>query len=592
MKPHNTLLKKIIILFISIFIPISIFSLTAVNRSNRKLKDQVLASIDSNNENYISQLNTALDSIHINSFNLINQTNIRDLSYASMALSPYSHSVQVKLLREQIAGLCLNSSLVESAHIYYQNNNIVYHSPGFRYGSFHHISEKEKAVLEKHIKEQRSLHYYLDPFTKQKTLAFLLSPINHLDYCASIVLSPDELRDYMNANSTYDGEHYLLVFDNDFVLTDLPSRMRNDSIALHEKLMKNTSGKHYIKVALGNEDYYVFSYAMKDTSAYYMRLIPAKILLKHINTTPLLIVLFSALTLGACILFFIGIYHIVHQPLYQLATAFEEVENGNFKITIADHKNTDFAYLFQAFNNMTLRLDKLIERDYNQKMLLQKAELKQLQAQINPHFLYNSFFMLQRMIKMEMVEESQEVANALGIYFRYLTRNSMDNVTLAEEYEHAKNYAYIQGLRFAGRIQIHLEDIPAAFRHLPVPKLILQPLLENAFNYGLKNKIENGLLEVHFSGAEDTLVITVEDNGDELTDELLDSLKQKLHTVITDSKNYEMTGLFNIQRRLTIFSNFKNVLHVSRSGLGGLCVTILLQKKTSEVNENALTHCR
>lgn len=73
-------------------------------------------------------------------------------------------------------------------------------------------------------------------------------------------------------------------------------------------------------------------------------------------------------------------------------------------------------------------------------MLLQKAELKQLQAQINPHFLYNSFFMLQRMIKMDLSEESQKMASALGKYFRYLTRNSMDAVTLETEYEHAKTY--------------------------------------------------------------------------------------------------------------------------------------------------------
>ena len=88
----------------------------------------------------------------------------------------------------------------------------------------------------------------------------------------------------------------------------------------------------------------------------------------------------------------------VHKPLSKLTDAFDEVEHGNFQVQIIQTGNDDFAYLYHAFNNMALKLSRLIERDYNQKLLLQKAEMKQLQAQINPHFLYNTFIMLQRMI--------------------------------------------------------------------------------------------------------------------------------------------------------------------------------------------------
>lgn len=76
----------------------------------------------------------------------------------------------------------------------------------------------------------------------------------------------------------------------------------------------------------------------------------------------------------------------VHKPLSKLTDAFDEVEHGNFQVQIIQTGNDDFAYLYHAFNNMALKLSRLIERDYNQKLLLQKAEMKQLQAQINPHF--------------------------------------------------------------------------------------------------------------------------------------------------------------------------------------------------------------
>lgn len=584
MQPHSTLLKKILILFISIFIPLTLISIFVINNSNYKLKNQVLTSIDANNSNYISQFANNLDNIYINSFNMINQSNFRNFSNIFPGSSPYDKRTQVKLLREQISGICLSSKFVESAHIYFENLGTAYNSPGYYYGSFHDISEKELYALDKMKQNPQILHYDSDPITEKPHLAFFLTPQNTSNYSARIDISQTELQDYMVANSTYENEHYLLTSGDTFVLTDFDSKLHKEVSTLKKELQKRLPEKSYTTATLNGEDYYVFSYEISDMSLEYLRFIPTKSLLKNINTAPFLIFCFYLFVFGACVLFFVGIYRIVHQPFFQLTTAFEQVEEGNFKVSITDNKNDDFAYLFQAFNDMTLKLGKLIERDYNQKMLLQKAELKQLQAQINPHFLYNSFFMLQRMIKMELMEEAQEMANALGVYFRYLTRNSMDQVTLAEEYEHAKTYSYIQGLRFEGRIQIHFEELPLEFAKLPVPKLILQPLLENAFNYGLHNKLKDGLLEIHFSSDNDALTIIVEENGEELTDEVLNTLSEKLETAKTESADFEMTGLLNIQRRLNIFSNYNYSMHVSRSHMGGLCVSITLNKNITEVN--------
>lgn len=271
----------------------------------------------------------------------------------------------------------------------------------------------------------------------------------------------------------------------------------------------------------------------------------------------------------------------VHKPLSKLTDAFDEVEHGNFQVQIIQTGNDDFAYLYHAFNNMALKLSRLIEQDYNQKLLLQKAEMKQLQAQINPHFLYNSFFMLQRMIRFEP-EEASMVANALASCFRYITKNSMDHVTLAEEYAHMKNYVYIQGLRFAGRIQIELEELPDCFSSLSVPKLILQPILENAFQYGLKNKMCDGLIRVRFLSKEHSLLMIIEDNGEELSDELLTTLQKKLQDSAHSSAGVEMSGILNIQRRLHIFSNDRDTLEISRSLLGGLCATIMLHMESDD----------
>ena len=324
----------------------------------------------------------------------------------------------------------------------------------------------------------------------------------------------------------------------------------------------------------------------------YTRLIPTDDILNATRVTPLLNMFFILLISAACIIFFVEIYRLVHRPLSHLINAFKEMETGNFKVQIANVHSPDFAYLYQEFNKMAQKLELLIEKDYTQKLLLQKAELKQLQAQINPHFLYNSFFMLQRMIQTENIEDAQSVANALGVYFRYLTRNNMDHVKLSEEYRHAQNYAYIQGLRFSGRIQIDFEELPAGYADIPVPKLILQPILENAFNYGLANKMKDGLLQVHFHPDNEVLQIDIEDNGEELTDEKLCNLSNALLEVQSTGTNVEMSGILNIQRRLIIFSNTHDSLHVSRSTLGELRVSIILGKFRKGNIHDETINCR
>lgn len=578
MKSHNTLLKKIILLFISIFIPLTTISLITIVKSNHKLQNQVLSSIDSNNLNYISQLNTALDNIYINSYNLINQSNFKNFSNTYTNFSSYEKRTQVKLIQEQLSGLKISSPFIESAHAYFLDSAIAFHSHGYMYGSFHRLSSEDVQTFHKIAESEKFSHYFQNPITEKPSFDFFITPENSDAYVAGITISQHEIEKYLAANSAYKNEGFLFSSDSVVEINRLPDEIKDDAITIRKQIEENHNINTFFQATLDGTNYYVFFYEIPSLSAQYIRLIPTSSLLKNIHTAPILIILFFLFVFGACILFFICVYRLIHKPLHQFTNAFEELEKGNFSVTIDDTSNADFAYLFRSFNTMTSKLNRLIEQDYNQKMLLQKAELKQLQAQINPHFLYNSFFMLQRMIKMELSDESQEMASALGKYFRYLTRNNMDNVTLETEYEHAKTYAYIQGLRFTGRIQIEFEDLPAEYKNLPVPKLILQPLLENAFNYGLNNKMENGLLKIHFLHSGDSLTIIVEDNGEELTDELLQSLENKLNTAKETSTDYEMTGLLNIQRRLAIFSDYTYSLNVTRSDMGGLCVSICLRK--------------
>lgn len=155
------------------------------------------------------------------------------------------------------------------------------------------------------------------------------------------------------------------------------------------------------------------------------------------------------------------------------------------------------------------QISRLIDEVYVQTNLAQRAQLKQLQAQINPHFLYNSFFVLSRRVKRHDFENAQELAKHLGNYFQFLARNESDFVMLRQEVEHAKSYAAIQGTRFISRLSIEFGELPVECEGILVPRLILQPLLENAFEHGLENKMKDGILKVSFEEGENEIRIHV-----------------------------------------------------------------------------------
>ena len=261
---------------------------------------------------------------------------------------------------------------------------------------------------------------------------------------------------------------------------------------------------------------------------------------------------------------------IIHKPMTLLMEAFGKVKEGNLEQHIYRNEDDEFAYLYNGFNDMEDQLRHLIDEVYVQTNLAQKAQLKQLQAQINPHFLYNSFFTLSRRIKRQDYENAEEFAKHLGNYFRYLTRNGSDYIPLGQEVAHAKSYAAIQGVRFAGRLSVEFGELPEEYAAYQVPRLILQPLLENAFEHGLENRISDGLLRISFSENSQEFRITVEDNGEEASDSDIEQMRKSL----SETEQEEVTGIVNIHRRLQFYFKNKAGLSIARSQLGGVAVSI------------------
>jgi two-component system sensor histidine kinase YesM len=272
-------------------------------------------------------------------------------------------------------------------------------------------------------------------------------------------------------------------------------------------------------------------------------------------------------------LFSIKVKQMVITPLNKLMKAFSGLDKDNTKVKVEYDKNDEFNYVYAQFNDMLAKLKQLIKQVYEEKLYSNNAELKQLQYQIAPHFLYNCLFIINRLAKMKNMEAVIKFSQHLGNYYQFITRSGEQEITLSAEFAHLYEYIGIQSMRFGKRITVDQDEQLEIFKTVLVPRLILQPIVENAYNYGLKNKIHSGIIRLKNDCINDVITIRIEDNGDELTDDKLSELNQKMNNL---RKISETTGILNIHRRMQIQFGDQYGIQVSRSELGGMCVVMMI----------------
>ena len=269
-------------------------------------------------------------------------------------------------------------------------------------------------------------------------------------------------------------------------------------------------------------------------------------------------------------------YSMIRRPINRMGKAMRLMEGGDFSARIQPTWSAEFQQMFDQFNRMAAHTQRYIQQEYELRLLNSKAELKQMQYQISPHFLYNTYFTLRAMLLDEEYEQAEQLALIMGKYLRYITTSNHEYAALGEEIEHAVAYMQIQQIRFGSRVRADFEECPAEEKKLQVPKLILQPLIENAFEHGVKHQTEESLIRVSFVCTPEAVRILVEDSGRSATDEMIHQVRRRLEA--EDEPGGDSVALVNIQKRLRMVYQNGSCLRVSRSSLGGFCSEIYIRK--------------
>lgn len=261
-------------------------------------------------------------------------------------------------------------------------------------------------------------------------------------------------------------------------------------------------------------------------------------------------------------------------PIFKLKRLMKQAESGDLTVRFNFQHNDEIGELGQSFNHMIARIDQLIQMVYVEQENKRTAEMKSLQEQIKPHFLYNTLDTISWMARDYDAEDIVRLVDALTNMFRIGLSHGKDIITVKEEITHVSNYLYIQKIRYKDKLNyvIHVDESLYA---IEVPKLILQPLVENAIYHGVKAKRGGGTITITGVPEGENLVFTVQDNGAGMPQEKVEELNRRMseRSVLDEQKSF---GLFYIRERIQLCYGKGYGVHVE-SALGeGTRVTITL----------------
>lgn len=262
------------------------------------------------------------------------------------------------------------------------------------------------------------------------------------------------------------------------------------------------------------------------------------------------------LTVGSLVILTIGLYFFITSklilPLRMLKEKMKQASLGDLEVKIVNKGTDEIADLSENFNSMIIKIKALLTKSVNEQKQLKIAELRTMQAQINPHFLYNSLETIIWMAEAKKGQEVIEITKALSYFFRITLSKGKDFILLEDEINHVRNYLTIQKMRYQDILDVnfHLNDDILKYK---IIKLTLQPIIENAIYHGIKNKRGKGLVRIKGDFTpEGNISIDVIDNGIGMTDDKLREVRQQLSSGLPFEKDQGGFGMVNVHQRIRL----------------------------------------
>lgn len=567
-----SIFNKIVLIICALLVPILILYTYSYQVSTNVVENAIHDSNINRLSFFNSQVDSIADQMGMVAFTLMKDRDVLELELDSNLQNSYDNLLTKQLIGDKI-------SIQSNAIVW--GNQISLFFPGIRqhistdtnrkYDLTHlQSSNVEKWSYEKKVTDQGSgdyfVRYLIDPYRPDNN-------IDHANLVIEVAFSAGNIVDMLNTlKEGSDGEPFFYHPNYSPIINNTANTASVSAIVkMLNEMDLNQSGQETIKL---NGLNYIVNYTKSQTLGWYIiDFLPMETVLLPMtysrNLFNLAIISLLVLSIIAAAI----LYRNVQVPIRELIIGIHLIKNGDYSGRVKKKTDNEFQYLFVEFNRMAEKIQQLIERVYKGDIALREATLKQLQSQINPHFLYNSFAFIQSMAQLNNHRAIITATQHLSKYYRYTTYIDRQDASLIEEITFVENYLMIHKLQMH-RLEYSI-NIPEEMQYLEVPKLIVQPIVENAVIHGIEPQIGVGIIQIFAEQSDQFNKVIIEDNGGGLDQAALEQVKFRL-TGLSEAHN--SCGLWNVQQRLLYRYGHESGLQIEPSSLGGLKVTINMKK--------------
>ena len=341
-----------------------------------------------------------------------------------------------------------------------------------------------------------------------------------------------------------------------------------------DRLLENVKEDEKVFFSVYQEKYNLGAYT----------LIPGKLLSRNQKILNENLILITLIMLVVISISFYFASRSLSRPLENMTRTVKRIQNGETQLRMENLKNDEVGELGKSFNNMLDQIEKLIANEYENKMSLNYAKYQALQAQINPHFLYNTLDTMGSIAEIQGCGQVSNLCQSLASLFRYSLDMKNPLSTVSGELVHLKNYIYVMNVRMQNQIQYEFH-IDEKVMQDTLPRISIQPLVENALNHGLKNRKGNKKVIISVGIHEKNLLISVEDNGVGMSDDKI----RELFAEDTGQKSQNRSiGILNIHKRMQYLYGEKYGVKIqSKPGTG---TTVYLEIPRKVLGEEESGH--
>ena len=373
----------------------------------------------------------------------------------------------------------------------------------------------------------------------------------------------------MAKNINFGSDGGVVIFDENL---NKISGIAHDSVL--SKLLKEKPSIGNFSYSEGKNEYTAVHIHSDSTGWTTVGVIPLRYINKDLAGIQYLTVIIIVLTIIIGVTVSVIIAQSLILPLENTVNALEKFSRGDFAVRLKENRCDEIGKLNRIFNKAIKEINELMQKVTQSEILNKEMEFKTLQSQMNPHFLYNTLDTINWLAFKEKQTEICNLVAAISSLIRASISNKKSIITIEHELDYVKNYIYIQHIRYKDRFDI-IYDIDESLLKQAVPKLIIQPIVENAIIHGIENSKNKNLLYISVKRENECIIIIVKDTGIGMTDEKVSELlKEPLNAEGDEQKAHTNLGLYAVHKRIQLMYGDLYGLTVQSQAGEGTTVTL------------------